>query len=303
MKNFILRLFSGLLISLLCLPIAFAEDPKEDNSGRDDTQVFHIYGDVDLVSTLKIQYGTKPPIFVKSIYPRLEADSSGDSDSVTHFNIAISDLIHAEVSAFQAKVTAQANLQKKLPKTVVKNNLYIDYDSVVTTADGDHLISIRFSIQSFLAGMAHPDHHYRVFNFNLDEDEVLTLPDLFIPNANYLQAMADYATQALKKHALDAKMLANGTAAKAENYKNWNIKPNGLLITFEEGQVAPYVNGAITVLIPYSALQTILNPELSLSHCAKSKKKCLRTNLLTGGFIDEAFYRPHRVFNPTTSQA
>ncbi|MCW5582533.1 MAG: DUF3298 domain-containing protein [Gammaproteobacteria bacterium] len=68
----------------------------------------------------------------------------------------------------------------------------------------------------------------------------------------------------------------------------WNIKPNGLLITFETGKVAPYIYGPQTVLVPYSALMDVIPPESPIADCITHRSRCLSNNLLTGGFIDEA---------------
>jgi hypothetical protein len=46
-----------------------------------------------------------------------------------------------------------------------------------------------------------------------------------------------------------------------ENYRNWNITPDGLMITFDEYQVAPYAAGPQTVTVPYSELRGLINPE------------------------------------------
>ncbi len=52
-----------------------------------------------------------------------------------------------------------------------------------------------------------------------------------------------------------------GATAAVQNYRNWNITPNGLMITFDEYQVAPYAAGPQTVVIPYKALGQILEPD------------------------------------------
>jgi hypothetical protein len=75
-----------ILFIIVCLLIStpvLAEDSADDSTGRDDTKVYHVYDDVELVSTHKIQYD-KPRIVVKSVYPQLQSDII--KDSVETFN-------------------------------------------------------------------------------------------------------------------------------------------------------------------------------------------------------------------------
>lgn len=252
---------------------------------KDDSRVFHVYEGVDLVSTMKIQYG-KPRIVVKSVYPQLASDT--DEDNVSVFNDMALQIVQDEIAKFTAQVKDRAPYQKNMPKNKLSNNLYIDYATSYIKSKNNHIISVRYSIQGFIAGMAHPYHYHRVLNFNLDGNQELQLSDLFIPDSNYLDVISDYTRNALLRH-LDNKDFVNaGTAAKPENFTNWNIKPNGILFTFDEYKVAPYVYGAQTVLVPFSALKKVLSPDSPIADCVKHKQRCRNNNLLTGGFIDEA---------------
>jgi hypothetical protein len=51
--------------------------------------------------------------------------------------------------------------------------------------------------------------------------------------------------------------------------RKWNITSNGLVIIFDEFQVAPYVPGPQTVTIPYSELKTLIDPKGPLAGFAK----------------------------------
>lgn len=289
-------LFALLIVSSVLAPV-FAYD---DNTGRDDAQVYHLYSDIDLVTTLKYRYGQTPKSFVKSVYPQLEGDV--DSDYLTRFNELVTDLIKQEVAAFQKSMEQNQKGLTITPSTKTRNNLYVDYDSSVVKSDQDHLLSVRFSFQGYLTGMAHPFHYHRVLNYDIDSGQKIELDELFIPGSNYLEILSDYVRETLGKSLDDKKMLAQGTTPTADNFKFWNIKPNGLLFTFDEYQVAPYVFGAQTVLVPYSVLKDVLAPESIIAGCVKQKKKCARNNLLTGGFIDEAVNTRHRSLNPILSK-
>ena len=93
-------------------------------------------------------------------------------------------------------------------------------------------------------------------------------------------------------------MIEEGTAPTADNYKSWNINPQGILITFDAGQVAPRVYGTLAVLVPYAELTNILAPDTGVDACIKNPKKCRRNNVLTGGFLDQAVNAKHGTLNP-----
>jgi hypothetical protein len=195
-----------------------------------------------------------------------------------------------QMDAFRQQVAENKILQSKLPKSQIKNDLTLDFDSSIINTNDIPIISIRFSTYGYIAGMAHPFHHHYVLNYDLDTGEEIELSDLFKPGSNYLQRLADYSRNALFRKVKDQQMLLDGTAPIAENYKNWNINPHGILITFDEYQVAPYIYGTLTVLVPYGDLKDILSNESPLATCIKHKQKCLSHHLMTGGFIDQASY-------------
>lgn len=296
-----------ILFIIVCLLIStpvLAEDSADDSTGRDDTKVYHVYDDVELVSTHKIQYD-KPRIVVKSVYPQLQSDTI--KDSVETFNQLVIDLAQDKISEFKAQVIANQEAQQNLPAYQRRNDLYLDYDSSFIQSGKNPIISIRFSDQGYIAGMAHPYHHHFVLNYDLNNNEKINLDDLFSPDADYLPVLSSYTSSVLNRRLRDKQMIADGTAPKPENFKNWNIKPNGLLFTFDEYQVAPYVNGAQTVLVPYSILKKMIDPDSLIANCVTNKKRCSRSNVLTGGFIDEAInlraINPHhRLFSPTLSK-
>jgi len=294
MKQCNLVILFALLSCFFASTPTFADAGDEDN-GLEDSITFHVYDDVDLVSTLKFQYG-KPRVIIKSVYPQLMSET--DHDGVTHFNDLASQIVQDEVTTFRNHVKDNQSIQQKIPKDKITNNLYLDYDTSYVKSKRNHIISIRFSIQGYIGGMTHPYHNHRVLNYNLDTSQKIELNDLFLPNSNYLDVLSHYTHNVLSKRLQEQQQIANGTAAKPENFENWNIKPNGLLITFDEYSVAPAIYGAQTVLVPYAALQEVLSPESLIADCIQHQLRCSSNNLLTGGFIDEAVNTPHRSLNP-----
>lgn len=312
----LLNTFCILTLSLSSIAYAEIIDSPVDNKST-----YHLNDKIELISAHDTQY-EKPKIMIKMVYPKLSGDDSDDEvvkktadndngsdennitqeasprSSVNAFNEEVTKIITEEISYFKQRVADAQDFQQTLDKAKIKNRLTIDYNSAVMNLEDQPIISIRFVMQAYVTGMAHPYRRYRTINFDLDAGAPIELSQLFDPSSNYLETLANIANANLaKKIRVDA-MLAGGAAPTPDNYRNWNINPNGLRITFDEATVAPYVYGSQTVLIPYSELKSLINPESALGRCLEHRRRCMRDPLLTGGFIDEAANTKHRRLNP-----
>ncbi len=126
----------------------------------------------------------------------------------------------------------------------------------------DTIIGIEFTIYSYTGG-AHPLTVYQTFTFDLAQQRVLTLEDLFLPNTNPLDVIAPIAQQTVTTQLgdmADATWIEQGTAPDPINYQTWMITSDTLILVFQSYQVAPYAAGPQTVTIPLSQLNTILAP-------------------------------------------
>lgn len=289
-----------LLCLIACVAIAMPAFADEDDSGLEDSMTFHVYDDVDLVSTLKFEYG-KPRIIIKSVYPQLVSET--EHEGIVRFNALALEMVKNEIAYFRSKVKENASIQKKMEKNKITNNLYIDYNTSYLKSNRDHIISIRLSAQGYVAGNSRPYQRYSVLNYNLDKTEFIELSDLFRPNSNYLNVLSQYTSQVLYKRLQNKQKIASGTAPMLDNFADWNIKPNGLVITFSDTQVAPHIYGPQTVLVPFSALNEVLSADSPIADCITHHSRCINQNLLTGGFIDEAANTRHRSFDPLLSKS
>ncbi len=283
------------------ITVATAAIPASDeDAGLEDSMTYHLYDDVDLVSTLKFEYG-KPRIIIKSVFPQLMSET--DNEGVNGFNAVAMQITKDLIANYRSQVKDNEATQKKLAKDKITNNLYVDYNTSYVRAKGEHLASIRFSMQGYIGGMKRSFHQHRSLNYNLDQNKEIELSELFIPGSNYLEILSDYSYRVLVKRLFDKHMVSEGTAPTPENYAIWNIKPTGILITFDTRKVAPQIYGSQTVLIPYSVLESVMSPDSPLVDCLKHKTRCLSNNVLTGGFIDEASNTRHSRFDPILSKA
>ncbi len=302
-------LFTTMLLTLSFSALA----ESVDDSPIDNKSTYHISDKIDLISASDVQY-PKPRLIVKLVFPRLsnsddsepsaentdspDAPQAADNTSLTvdAFNQLVTKTVNEEIDSFKQKMADAQAYQKTLDKTKVKNRLTIDYSSAIINLDHDPIISIRFIIQGYATGMAHPFRRYRVVNFDVNNGSEIQLSELFKPDANYLEVLNDYAAKELEKM-LHGKSTEN-TALSAENFSNWNFNLNGLRFTFDEATVAPAIYGTQTILIPYAKIQELINPETTFGQCLKHRRSCMRDHLLTGGFIDEAANTRHGALNP-----
>jgi hypothetical protein len=109
-------------------------------------------------------------------------------------------------------------------------------------------------------GGAHPYIDILTVTYDLAQSRQVALSDLFLPNSKYLEAISSYCIAELSKQPGFSGPFQDGAKPTPENYRNWNITKEGLLITFGAYQVMPGASGPIPVLVPYSALQAVIHP-------------------------------------------
>ena len=197
--------------------------------------------------------------------------SGADSARVEKFNQAVANLVAVRTGEFRklvdemAREEASAADQGAKPNSKTPpNSLDVSYE--VTAANKDY-ISILFSFFEYTGG-AHPNTTTESFNFDLKRNAPVKLADLFTPNSNYLKVISDYSIKELKKlETVDNP--EQGAGPNLDNFHSWNITFAGLRITFDPYQVGAYAAGAHEVVVPYSVLKPIINPDGILAQFAK----------------------------------
>jgi hypothetical protein len=139
--------------------------------------------------------------------------------------------------------------------------LQIDYD---TSNFSDQIVNLKFTVYAF-AGGAHGNTTTTTYTFDLGQQRVLSLSDLFVPGADPLSVIGPLVEADLNArltadlaHLSDANWIHQGTGENPDNYKSWTITPDSLTFYFDPIQVAAYVAGTQTVTIPLAQLSSIL---------------------------------------------
>jgi hypothetical protein len=202
------------------------------------------------LSSISLHEENKNPNYeIKAQVPTLD----GNTDAhVVNFNTAMLNLVNTEINKFKKNVS-------ELPPSSISPGSFLDVTYALTLQHND-LWSFKFSFSGYSAGAAHPYLYSITVNYDLHQDRELALSDLFLPNSVYLEVISKYCSAELGKRAIGFEAFSQGAAPTLENYRNWNITTDGLMITFDEYQVAAYAAGPQTVAIPYSELRVVINP-------------------------------------------
>lgn len=254
------------------IPTLAANGASDSTPSDTEQDAVSIDSNLKLVPKSEHEENAQLHYTIDVIYPQIQGQDI--SANAQRFNKIVDDIAHQEVSQFKKYVTADAAHMQTLPEEVRKNTFNMDYAIDVVQPNNKSIISVRLAIEGFQAGRAHPYHTYRVVNFDLATGKELTLSELFKSHSNFLNVIAKYCQQTLSKTLEDKWMIAEGTKPLAKNFKNWNLQSDSILITFDEYQVAPYVNGAQEVEIPYSVLKNIISSQGSIYPCIKQARGC-----------------------------
>ncbi len=130
-------------------------------------------------------------------------------------------------------------------------SLIILYDSY----EYDNYISYIFRIEDYTGG-AHPNHRIYTVVYDIKNNEIITIDDLINKNQNILNIFSETSREILKSNnrITSSTMLYEGTKPKIQNFQNFVFSKNGIILFFQEYQVAPYSQGEFNVLINYKKL-------------------------------------------------
>lgn len=205
---------------------------------------------VTLVSQPYSESNQDPVFTITAQTPQL---SGSDDPRVLAFNRRLDDLVQNEVDIFRKNF-----IETPVVDVAAGSFLEVTY---VLAAQYDDIWSFKFVFFFYTNGAAHPGHYSMTVNYDLDQGRELTLGDLFASGSNYLETISAYCIAELSKQPFFDGAFTTGADPTPENYRNWNISENGLLITFDEYQVAPYAAGAQEVLVPYERLSALIDPQ------------------------------------------
>jgi len=237
--------------SALAAPATATPTPAPTPTSAPTATPLPLYQQVTLTSVPSEEDGKSPDYKITTQTPSL----TGSNDPrVKTFNDEMAAIVKSAVDDYRQKMTSFG------PAPIQAQSTFdLKYEQ---TAPAGNIFSIKFTMEGYVAGMAHPYHVIRSANFDLDKGKDIALSDLFAANSDYLKTIASYCSDELSKRDIGfTDTFKQGADPTPDNYQEWNISADGLVITFNEYQVAPYVSGPQTVTVPYSELKSLIDPK------------------------------------------
>ncbi len=202
-----------------------------------------------VLTSTSSEKGQSPDYTIETKIPVMQ----GDDPRVERFNAEVLALVMREVKKFRDGLAT-------LPATPISAGSSFENAYAIVSPPGD-VLSLNFGFYTYSDGAAHPYSYTLTYTYDLQRGEQIRLEQLFLPGANYLGLIAAYCQQELSRRDIGFDTLfVTGADPAPENYRSWNITPNGLLISFDPYQVAAYAAGPQEVLIPYAELNSIIDP-------------------------------------------
>jgi hypothetical protein len=183
-----------------------------------------------------------------------------------HVRTAIESWLLGDIAEFKKNIGAGALTPEQQAVIEGSAGTY-SYDAKYQrfqSAD-DRLMSYEYDIYVDTGG-AHPNTYFKTFVFDRD-GTMLKLADLFTPSS-YLERLAATSTAQIMndlgtrlKVDPTGALFADGLTPKEENFSNFVIDGDTLVLLFPPYQVAAYAAGPFEVRIPLSNLADVLRPE------------------------------------------
>jgi hypothetical protein len=191
-------------------------------------------------------------------YPELlSAAQGGDLSSI---NEEIFNAANSQVESFKNDMESGDTAAEDNPEDwpVFVNELKGDYQ--VLLSQGNRFISIPFIFYYFTGG-AHGNSFTLALNYDLENQSKLELKNIFKPGFDYVSFLSDYCIENIKKQNSqmgfepDEEWISEGASADEENFENFVLTDNELVIIFDPYEVAPYAAGSVFVRVPFEEFQ------------------------------------------------
>lgn len=137
-------------------------------------------------------------------------------------------------------------------------------------------------------GGAHGNGYYFTMTFDLENERILSLEDVFAPNANFLPTISALVRADLSARLVemsDPEWIASGTSENIDNYQDFVLTPEGILFLFEPYQVAAYAAGPQESLVSWDALDGLVADNIVPTPSTREatvvdEQSCLNVNMI-----------------------
>ncbi|HKR58162.1 MAG TPA: RsiV family protein [Pyrinomonadaceae bacterium] len=201
------------------------------------------------------------PYELSAEYP----EAASNNIAVKRFNRWIKRKVLSDVARFRRLELRAEPRARRLGKPSITEGLELTFRMYYSDK---WLISFRLTHSVMAAGHMHPIDYYETINYDLRQGRPLRAGDLF--KRGYLKAFSEFSRKWLSEtyEIPNENWFREGTAPRTRNFPNWNVVPDGILISFEDYQVSSHNFGQPELIVPYPKL-----------------KRALRRNPLINGFV------------------
>jgi hypothetical protein len=119
------------------------------------------------------------------------------------------------------------------------------------------LLSLRFSVETYITGAAHPAAEAGSLNFDVASGAVIQFTDLFASPAAALPVLRTQAHTKLTA-LLGSDLAWPASVTMADFGKAWVFTPAGLELAWSQGVIASMASGVPTISIAWSALSSVI---------------------------------------------
>ncbi len=136
-----------------------------------------------------------------------------------------------------------------------KNEFTIEYQVL---NNSESLASVLYEVFQYGVGSIHGLHYNISLNVDLQRGELISDYDLFADSLFLIKVSDLTRLELLKKVDSDTAWVTSGTQPVIENFRNFNLAKDSLIITFDPYQVGPFCDGSVRVALSYKKLDATL---------------------------------------------
>ena len=191
-------------------------------------------------------------------YPQFKLNNLNNYQTQIHINQLLIDIATEQITSFKNEVSLSRDANNYTNK--LKFMLFITH---TTEPTGSSIISVPFEVSIFNATYRSKTYNL-TFNYDILEDKMLMLEDLFKPDSDYLQILSKMARDDLKKQFKDSSfwpLIEKGTEPEEENFKIFSLNTDSLFLFFNSPQVAPPKGRTRVVRIYLKDIQSLFKEQ------------------------------------------
>lgn len=180
---------------------------------------------------------------------------NGGAQAMAKAQLTLEQGVQEQIQSFKADLAQMLTPEevKRLRDTSRKYSFDMEYKDY----GSQNYVSYLYTVYVDTGG-AHPNGYFKTFVFNDNTGELVTLHDLFDPSSNWLEELSllvsNDVVKQMKERTGEAdvtgSIFAEGLAPKEENFANFIVDNDTLVIELPPYQVAAYAAGSFEVRIP-----------------------------------------------------